>query len=68
MRVATLPALLFLTSPVLGGEAGSCGGRTTLFGKTMLGADFDPVLLNDRVGIQSAYSIEEKGWLVGLEW
>lgn len=71
MRVGGL--LLLLSSAAMGNthpasrDKATCS-RKTLFGNTMLGASFDPLLLNERVGMQKAYSIEQKGWLVGLEW
>lgn len=61
--------LLFATSVMAADRPGdeTCTTKAW-FAKTMLGADFDPMLLNDRVGFQRAYSIEDKGWLVRLEW
>ena len=54
--LSTIPLLL---------SAASLNGPTTL-STTIVGKDFDPVGLNDRIGIQEM--IKEKGWLVGVEW
>lgn len=43
-----------------------CLAPNQVFAKTVLGTDFDPIRLNDRQRLQ--HQIEEKGWLVGVEW
>lgn len=58
-RPATLRGLLRPASTL-------ASGPSAVFGKTVLGADFDPIRLNDRIDIME--STKEKGWLVGIEW
>ena len=63
MRVGGL--LLLLSSAAMGNthpasrDKATCS-RKTLFGNTMLGASFDPLLLNERVGMQKAYSTSRR--------
>lgn len=59
--LALLPLLLLSSA-----TASTVTGERRPFGRTLLGARFDPLLLNDRLGIQE--TIDEKGWLVGVEW
>jgi len=62
MRRLVLLPLLLLSSAT----ATTVTGEKRPFGRTRLGADFDPLRLNDRIDIQE--TITEKGWLVGVEW